>query len=440
VAVDSGEAGTRASAEGSELTVPATSASPLARVPAQALDVAAIRRDFPILSRQVNGKPLVYLDNAATGQRPLAVIEAVRRSMAEENANIHRGVHYLSEVATLEYDAVREDAREFLNAPASHEVIFVRGTTEGINLVAQSYGRSTLRPGDDILLTTMEHHSNIVPWQIVAGQTGAVVRAIPITDAGEVDLDAYRKLLSPRTRIVGVVHISNALGTINPVAEMTRLAHEVGAVVVVDGAQAAPHMAVDVQALGCDFYACSSHKMFGPTGVGMLWGRSTLLESMPPWQGGGDMIHTVSFSGTTFAPLPAKFEAGTPAIAEVIGLGAAIRYLRGVGFDAIGAWEHELLIRATEAVRQVPGIRLVGTAREKAGVLAFTLAGVHPHDLGTILDADGVAIRAGHHCAQPVMERFGVHATARASFAFYNTLEEIDVLVRGLHRAREVFA
>jgi cysteine desulfurase/selenocysteine lyase len=412
----------------------------LPRSPAAPLNVASIRRDFPILSTAVNGKPLVYLDNAATGQRPSVVIEAVRRSMAEENANIHRGVHYLSERATLEYDAVREDARAFLNAPASHEVIFVRGTTEGINLVAQSYGRSTLGPGDEILLTTMEHHSNIVPWQIVAGQTGAVVRPIPINDAGEVDLDAYRKLLSPRTRIVGVVHISNALGTINPVAEMTRLAHEVGAVVMVDGAQAAPHTPVDVQALGCDFYACSGHKMFGPTGVGLLWGRSALLESMPPWQGGGDMIHTVSFAGTTFAPLPAKFEAGTPAIAEVIGLGAAIRYLRGVGYEAIEAWERELLTRATEAVSEVAGIRLVGTAREKAGVLSFTLEGVHPHDLGTILDADGVAIRAGHHCAQPVMERFGLHATARASFAFYNTLEEIDVLVRGLHRAREVFA
>jgi len=414
--------------------------APLTRRPDATLDVAAIRRDFPILGTRVDGKPLVYLDNAATSQKPLVVIEAVRKFLAEENANIHRGVHFLSERATLAFDAVRDEARDFLNAPAAHEVIFVRGTTEAINLVAQSYGRTTLRPGDEILLTTMEHHSNIVPWQLVAGQTGAVVRAIPITDAGEVDLDAYRKMLSPRTRIVGVVHISNALGTINPVAEMTRLAHEVGAVVLVDGAQAAPHMRVDVQALGCDFYACSGHKVFGPTGVGILWGRTALLDAMPPWQGGGDMIHTVSFSGSTYAALPAKFEAGTPAIAEVIGLGAALRYIRGIGFEAIGAWEHELLSRATELVRAVPGVRLIGTAREKAGVLSFTLEGVHPHDLGTILDADGVAIRAGHHCAQPVMERFGVHATARASFAFYNTLEEIDVLVRGLHRAREVFA
>ena len=414
--------------------------APLPRSPAGPLDVHAIRRDFPILGSRVDGKPLVYLDNAATAQKPLVVIEAVRKFLAEENANIHRGVHYLSERATLAFDAVRDEARDFLNAPAAHEVIFVRGTTEAINLVAQSYGRTTLRPGDEILLTTMEHHSNIVPWQLVAGQTGAVVRAIPITDAGEVDLDAYRNMLSPRTRIVGVVHISNALGTINPVAEMARLAHEAGAVVVVDGAQAVPHLPVDVQALGCDFYACSGHKMFGPTGVGLLWGRTALLEAMPPWQGGGDMIHTVSFAGSTYAALPAKFEAGTPAIAEVIGLGAALRYLQGIGFEAIGAWEHQLLTRATELVSAVPGVRLVGTAREKAGVLSFTLEGVHPHDLGTILDADGVAIRAGHHCAQPVMERFGVHATARASFAFYNTLEEIDVLVRGLHRAREVFA
>ncbi|HQR19085.1 MAG TPA: aminotransferase class V-fold PLP-dependent enzyme, partial [Gemmatimonadales bacterium] len=289
--------------------------SPLPRVPASGLDVQAIRADFPILATKVGGKPLVYLDNAATSQKPLVVIETVRRFLAEENANIHRGVHYLSERATLAFDAVREEGRAFLNAPAAHEVLFVRGTTEGINLVAQSYGRTTLRPGDEILLTTMEHHSNIVPWQLVAGQTGAVVRAIPITDAGEVDLDAYRRMLSPRTRIVGVVHISNALGTINPVAEMTRMAHEVGAVVLVDGAQAAPHTPIDVQALGCDFYACSGHKMFGPTGVGMLWGRTELLDAMPPWQGGGDMIHTVSFAGTTFAPLPAKFEAGTPAIA-----------------------------------------------------------------------------------------------------------------------------
>jgi len=407
--------------------------------PATGLDVARLRADFPILATRVGDKPLVYLDNAATSQKPRVVIEAVRRFLAEGNANIHRGVHYLSERATLAYDAVRGEARAFLNAPAEHEVLFVRGTTEAINLVAQSYGRSTLRAGDEILVTGMEHHSNIVPWQLVAGQTGAVVRPIPINDDGDVDLDAYRRLLGPRTRIVGVAHISNALGTVNPVAEMARLAHEAGAVVVVDGAQAAPHFPIDVQALGADFYACSGHKMFGPTGVGLLWGRTALLDSMPPWQGGGDMIHTVSFSGTTFAPLPAKFEAGTPAIAEVIGLGEAIRYLRGLDQAAIAEYEHALLAHATERVLEVPGVRIVGTARQKAGVLSFTLAGVHPHDLGTILDAEGVAIRAGHHCAQPVMERFGVHATARASFAFYNTFEEVDVLVRGLHRAREVF-
>jgi len=436
VAVGGGAAAQRVS----ELNVSTVTTSPRPRVPAADLDVAAIRAVFPILASQVNGKPLVYLDNAATSQKPLVVIEAVRRFLAEENANIHRGVHYLSERATLAFDAVRAQAQAFLNAPAEHEVIFVRGTTEAINLVAQSYGRTVLKPGDEILLTTMEHHSNIVPWQLIAGQTGAVVRAIPINDAGEVDLEAYRRMLGPRTRIVGVVHISNALGTVNPVAEMTRMAHEAGAVVLVDGAQAAPHLPIDVQALGCDFYACSGHKVFGPTGVGLLWGRTALLERMPPWQGGGDMIHTVSFAGTTFAPLPAKFEAGTPAIAEVIGLGAALGYIRKLDFAAVRAYEHELLAHATERVGAVPGVRLVGTAAEKAGVLSFTLDGVHAHDLGTILDSEGVAIRAGHHCAQPVMERFGLHATARASFAFYNTFDEVEVLVRGLHRAREVFA
>jgi len=422
------------------VTVSTATTSPTPRLPAAALDVSSIRADFPILASMVNGKPLVYLDNAATTQKPRVVIEAVRRFLAEENANVHRGVHYLSERASIAFDAVRGQARAFLNAPAEHEVIFVRGTTEAINLVAQSYGRSVLRPGDEILLTTMEHHSNIVPWQLIAGQTGAVVRAVPITDAGDVDLEAYRGMLGPKTKIVGVVHISNALGTINPVAEMTRLAHDAGAIVLVDGAQAAPHLPIDVQALGCDFYACSGHKIFGPTGVGLLWGRTELLERMPPWQGGGDMIHTVSFAGTTFAPLPAKFEAGTPAIAEVIGLGAALGYLRQLDFASVQAYEHELLAHATEQVRAVPGIRLVGTARNKAGVLSFTLEGVHAHDLGTILDSEGVAVRAGHHCAQPVMERFGLQATARASFAFYNTFDEVDALVRGLHRAREVFA
>jgi cysteine desulfurase / selenocysteine lyase len=414
-------------------------ASPLSRVPASPLDVASIRRDFPILATRVNGKPLVYLDNAATAQKPRVVIDAVTRFLAEGNANIHRGVHYLSERASLAYDGVREIARAFLNAREEREVLFVRGTTEGINLVAQSYGRNVLEPGDEILLTEMEHHSNIVPWQLVAGQTGAVVRAAPITDTGELDLDAFRRLLTPRTRIVGVGHISNALGTINPVREIVELAHAAGAVVVVDGAQAAPHVRIDVQELGCDFYACSGHKVFGPTGAGLLYGRAELLEAMPPWQGGGDMIHTVSFAGTTFAPIPAKFEAGTPAIAEVIGLGEALRYVESVGHERIAAWEDELLGLATERVREIPGLRIIGTARRKAGVLSFTMDGIHPHDIGTVLDGEGVAIRAGHHCAQPVMQRFGLAATARASFAFYNTREEVDVLVRGLHRARKVF-
>jgi len=403
------------------------------------LDVEAVRRDFPILATRVNGKPLVYLDNAATAQKPRVVIEAVSRFLAEGNANIHRGVHYLSERASLAYDGVRGIARGFLNAREEREVLFVRGTTEGINLVAQSYGRTVLKPGDEILLTEMEHHSNIVPWQLVAGQTGATVRAAPITDAGELDLDAFRRMLTPRTRIVGVGHMSNALGTINPVREIVELAHAAGAVVVVDGAQAAPHLRIDVQALGCDFYACSGHKVFGPTGAGLLYGKAELLEAMPPWQGGGDMIHTVSFAGTTFAPIPAKFEAGTPAIAEVIGLGEALRYVEGVGHERSAAWENGLLGLATERVREVPGLRIIGTARRKAGVLSFTMDGIHPHDIGTILDGEGVAIRAGHHCAQPVMQRFGLTATARASFAMYNTREEVDTLVRGLHRARKVF-
>ena len=407
--------------------------------PFASLDVESLRRDFPILATRVNGKPLVYLDNAATAQKPRVVIEAVSRFLAEGNANIHRGVHYLSERASLAYDGVRGIARAFLNAREEREVLFVRGTTEGINLVAQSYGRTVLKPGDEILLTEMEHHSNIVPWQLVAGQTGAAVRAAPITDAGELDLDAFRRMLTPRTRIVGVGHMSNALGTINPVREIVELAHAAGAVVVVDGAQAAPHLRIDVQALGCDFYACSGHKVFGPTGAGLLYGKAELLEAMPPWQGGGDMIHTVSFAGTTFAPIPAKFEAGTPAIAEVIGLGEALRYVEGVGHERIAAWENELLSLATERVRGVPGLRIIGTARQKAGVLSFTMDGIHPHDIGTILDGEGVAIRAGHHCAQPVMRRFGLAATARASFAMYNTGEEVDTLVRGLHRARKVF-
>jgi cysteine desulfurase / selenocysteine lyase len=405
-----------------------------------ALDVNRLRKDFPILSRRVRGKPLIYLDNAATNQKPRVVIEAVSRFYGSENANIHRGVHYLSELATVAYEATRERVARFLNAPSPRDIVFTRGTTEAINLVAQSWGRSTLRPGDEILITGMEHHSNIVPWQLVAGQTGARVRAVPITDAGELDLEAFDRLLTDRTRVLAMVHVSNALGTVNPVHELLAKARARGVVTLVDGAQSAPHLPVDVQAIGCDFYAFSGHKLFGPTGVGVLYGRAALLEWMPPWQGGGDMIESVTLEQTTFAPPPARFEAGTPAIAEVIGLGAALDYVETVGRAAIGAWEEELLAYATEQLRELDGIRLIGTAREKVSVLSFAVDGVHPHDVGAVLDDEGIAIRAGHHCAQPVMLRFGVPATARASFAFYNTREEVDALVRAVGRVRAVFA
>jgi cysteine desulfurase / selenocysteine lyase len=405
-----------------------------------ALDVERLRKDFPILSQRVRGKPLVYLDNAATSQKPRAVIDAVTRFYSAENANIHRGVHYLSERATLAYDAVRAQVAAFINAAAPSEIVFTRGTTEGINLVANSWARGALRPGDEILLTGMEHHSNIVPWQLVAAQTGAVVRAVPLTDTGELDLNAFDQLLTDRTRLLAVVHLSNALGTINPVRWMIARARERGIVTLVDGAQSAPHLPIDVQALDCDFFAFSGHKVFGPTGVGVLYGRSSLLTAMPPWQGGGDMIETVTLERSTWAAPPARFEAGTPMIAEVIGLGAALAYVESVGRVAIGAWEEELLAYATEQVGEVEGVRLVGTAREKASVLSFVVDGVHPHDVGAVLDDEGVAIRAGHHCAQPVMQRFGVPATARASFAFYNTRAEVDTLVRGLRRVRSVFA
>ena len=388
----------------------------------------------------MRGKPLVYLDNAATAQKPRAVIDAVTRFYAAENANIHRGVHYLSERATVAYDAVRQQVARFVNAASPAEIVFTRGTTEGINLVAQSWGRTQLRPGDEILITGMEHHSNIVPWQLVAAQTGAVVRAVPLTDVGELDLAAFDRLLTDRTRLLAVVHLSNALGTINPVRWMVSRARERGIVTLVDGAQSAPHLPVDVQALDCDFFAFSGHKVFGPTGVGVLYGRAALLEAMPPWQGGGDMIETVTLERSTFAPPPARFEAGTPMIAQVIGLGAALAYVEAIGRPAIGVWEEELLGYATERVREIEGIRLVGTAREKASVLSFVVDGVHPHDVGAVLDDEGIAIRAGHHCAQPVMQRFGVPATARASFALYNTRDEVDTLVRGLTRVRSVFA
>ena len=408
--------------------------------PAAPIDVERIREDFPILRQSIRGKRLVYLDNAATSQKPQSVIDAVTRFYTAENANIHRGVHYLSERATVAYDEIREKVASFINARTSREVIFTRGTTEGINLVAQSYGRTFLKPGDEVLITGMEHHSNIVPWQLVCEQTGAVLRAAEINDAGELDLDSFEGLINERTRLVALVHLSNALGTINPIKQLVSLAHARGIPVLVDGAQAAPHLQVDVQDLDCDFFVFSGHKILGPTGVGVLYGREALLERMPPYQGGGDMIATVTLQRSTWAPLPAKFEAGTPMIAQVVGLGSALEYVTELGLDRIAAWEQELLSYATDRVRAVEGLRIIGTAREKASVLGFVLKGVHPHDIGTILDDQGIAIRAGHHCAQPVMERFGVPATARASFAFYNTLAEVDALADGLVAVKKMFA
>jgi cysteine desulfurase/selenocysteine lyase len=404
-----------------------------------ALDVAAIRQDFPILRQRVHGKPLVYLDNAATTQKPQAVIDRLTRYYTEENGNVHRGVHWLSERATDAYEEARGTIRSFLNAADSQEIVFVRGTTEAINLVAQTYGRSHVGSGDEIVISTMEHHSNIVPWQILCEEKGARLRIIPMNDAGELDLDAYEKLLSDRTRIVSVVHVSNALGTINPVEEIIRLAHRRNIPVLVDGAQAVAHMKVDVQALGCDFYALSGHKMLGPTGIGVLYGTASRLEAMPPYQSGGDMIRSVTFERTLYNTLPYKFEAGTPDIAGAIVLGAAIDYLNDVGLDRISAHEHELLEYGTAALSRIPGVRLMGTAREKAGILSFVVDGVHPHDVGTILDREGVAIRTGHHCCQPLMNRLRVPATARASLALYNAREEIDALAAALHKVREVF-
>jgi cysteine desulfurase / selenocysteine lyase len=418
---------------------PSARGYPSTRLPALPFDVERIREDFPILRQSIRGKRLVYLDNAATSQKPQAVIDAVTRFYTAENANIHRGVHYLSERATVAYDEIREKVARFINARTSREVIFTRGTTEGINLVAQSYGRTILRPGDEVLITEMEHHSNIVPWQLVCEQTGAVLRAARINDAGELDLDSFEALLTERTRLVALVHLSNALGTINPIKKLVSLARARGIPVLVDGAQAAPHLQVDVQDLDCDFFVFSGHKVFGPTGVGVLYGREALLERMPPYQGGGDMIATVTIQRSTWAPLPAKFEAGTPMIAQVVGLGSALEYVTELGLDKIATWEHELLSYATERVGAIEGVRIIGTAREKASVLGFVLKGVHPHDIGTILDDQGIAIRAGHHCAQPVMERFGVPATARASFAFYNTLAEVEALADGLLAVRKMF-
>jgi cysteine desulfurase/selenocysteine lyase len=403
------------------------------------LDVAALRDDFPILRQRVHGKPLVYLDNAATTQKPRTVLDRLQRYYAEENANVHRGVHLLSGRATDAYERARETVRRFLNARSHEEIVFVRGTTEAVNLVASSYGRSRVGPGDEIVITAMEHHSNIVPWQMLCEEKGAHLRIVPMSDAGELDLDACDRLLSDRTRMVAVVHVSNALGTINPVADIVRLAHRRGIPVLLDGAQAVAHLRVDVQALDCDFYTFSGHKVFGPTGIGVLYGKADLLNGMPPYQGGGDMIRSVTFARTLYNALPYKFEAGTPHIAGAIGLAEAIAYVEAVGLDRIAAHEHAILEYGTAALSQIRGLRMTGTARDKAGILAFVVDGVHPHDIGTILDREGVAIRTGHHCCQPLMERLGVAATARASLALYNTREEIDALALALDKVREVF-
>jgi cysteine desulfurase / selenocysteine lyase len=404
------------------------------------LDATRIRQDFPVLWQRVHDRPLVYLDNAATSQKPHAVLDRLMRYYREENANIHRGVHTLSVAATDAYDAARERVRQFINAADVREIVFVRGTTEAINLVAATYGRVHVGAGDEVVISEMEHHSNIVPWQMLCEEKGARLRVIPMTDEGELQLDAYARLLGPRTRLVAVTHVSNALGTINPIEEIVRLAHERGIPVLVDGAQAVAHMAVDIQAIGCDFYAFSGHKVFGPTGIGVLYGRASLLEAMPPYQGGGDMIRSVTFERTLYADTPQKFEAGTPNIAGVAGLDAAIAYLSDVGLDRVAAYEHELLAYGTEALSRIDGLRLTGTARRKAGILSFVIDGIHPHDIGTILDRAGIAIRAGHHCCQPLMARLGVPATARASLACYNTREDIDALVSSIRDAKAVFA
>jgi cysteine desulfurase / selenocysteine lyase len=404
-----------------------------------AVDAAGIRVDFPILHQQINGTPLVYLDNAATTQKPRVVIDRMVRYYAEENANVHRGVHHLSARATDAYEAARRTARRFLNAADDREIVFVRGTTEAINLVAHSYGRERVGRGDEVIVSEMEHHSNIVPWQILCRERGATLRVVPITNAGEMRLDVLESLLNDRSRLVAISHVSNVLGTINPIAEIVRIAHRAGVPVLVDGAQAAAHTTIDVQALGCDFYALSGHKALGPTGIGILWGRGALLDDMPPYQGGGSMIGSVSFAGTTYNVPPYRFEAGTPNVAGAVGLAAALDYLQAIGLDRVASYEHELAAFATDALAGVPGLRLIGTAAQKVGVLSFVLDEVHPHDIGTILDQQGIAIRAGHHCCQPLMDRLGVPATARASLALYNTREDVEALVKGLATVREVF-
>ncbi len=404
-----------------------------------AYDVERIRRDFPILQTTVHGQPLVYLDNAATSQKPKQVIDAITNYYLSENANIHRGVHELSQRATHDYEQARIKIQRFLNAAHAHEIIFVRGATEGLNLVVQTYGRTHVGEGDEVVISTFEHHSNIVPWQILCEEKGAKLRVIPINDRGELEMDAYARLLNDRTRMVSVAHVSNALGTVNPVRTIVEMAHARGIPVMVDGAQAAPHMRVDLAALDCDFYALSGHKMYGPTGIGVLYGKTSLLEKMPPYQGGGDMISSVTFEKTTYNVLPYKFEAGTPDIAGVIGLGAAVDYLNEIGMDAISAHEHDLVTYGTAVLEGIEGIRLLGTAREKAGVISFLMDGVHPHDIGTVLDQEGIAVRTGHHCAQPVMDRYGVPDTTRASFGLYNTRAEIDRLAEGIRHVKEIF-
>ncbi|HEX4495230.1 MAG TPA: cysteine desulfurase [Thermoanaerobaculia bacterium] len=406
---------------------------------APAYDLARVRGDFPILAREVHGHPLVYLDNAASTQKPRIVGQTIADCYAGWYANVERGVHTLSQLATAARERARETVRRFLNAPSAEEIVFTRGTTEAINLVAAAWGPANVGAGDEILITGLEHHSNLVPWQRLCQEREATLKVASLDDRGEVRLDDFERLLSPRTRLAAFAHVSNALGTINPVREMAAMAHRAGAIVLVDGAQAAPHLAIDVQALGCDFYAFSGHKVYGPSGIGALWGRAELLVAMPPWQSGGGMVETVRFERTTYAPPPHRFEAGTPFIEGAAGLAAAIDYLTALGLPAVATWENELLALATARLAEVPGLRIVGTARAKAAVLSFTMDGIHPHDLGTLLDDQGVAIRAGHHCAQPVMERFGVPATARASFALYNTPEEVEALAAALHRARELF-
>jgi cysteine desulfurase/selenocysteine lyase len=415
------------------------SALPAALARAPRFDVERVRADFPILATRVNGHPLVYLDSAASSQRPLAVLRAVEHYETHSHANVHRGVHALSQAATAAFEGARERVRRFIGARSTREIIFTRGTTEAINLVAQAYARPRFKPGDEILISALEHHSNIVPWQMVCEQTGCTLKVAPINRRGELEFEEFTRLLSPRTRLVGVAHVSNALGTVLPVKRIIEAAHAHGAVVLIDGAQAVPHTPVDVAALGADFYTFSSHKLYGPTGLGVLYGREALLEAMPPWQGGGDMILTVSFEKSTFNELPYKFEAGTPNISGAVGLAAALDYLEGLGLEAIGAHEDRLLQRATAELAQLPDIELIGTAAHKASVLSFTMKGVHPHDLGTILDAEGVAVRTGHHCAMPVMTFFGVPATARASFACYNNDADVTALIAALRRAREVF-